>query len=159
MNQSVASLLKHLEAWTRTEIAGQRKLAERLVQQMEAVIEKSPADVASATRTLETELRDVPQRFAAKQRILSGLEGHWQIPASSMSLTSIAERAGAEGASLLELRQELRDASATVVNLNRKAGALLALHRGLYREIIETLLADEHGNPLEVEGSLVDASV
>jgi len=159
MKQSIASLVKHLEAWTRAEIVGQQKLADCLMKQMEAVAEQAPADVVAATQSLDRELGTVAKRLALKQRILAGFEEHWGVPASTMSLVSIAERVGAEGAPLLELRKELRDASATVVGLNRKASALLALHRGLYREIIETLLADEHGNPLEQAGSLVDASV
>lgn len=158
MKQSQASLLNHLEAWVRSEITQQEKLNELIDSQIDAIQTASSADFEQCTLAVDQALDAAPERHAQRDRILSGFEQLWGIPASAMTLRSIAARVGSEGARLLELREELRERSAAVLKQGRKAQALFNLHRSLFREVIETLLSDENGSPFDQEGALVDAS-
>ena len=158
MKQSQASLLNHLEAWVRTEIAQQEKLAELIDNQIAAIQNASSEEFEQCTLAVDQALNATPERHAQRDRILTGFERLWDVPASAMTLRSIAARVGQEGERLLALRDELRERSAVVLKQGRKAQALFNLHRSLFREVIETLLTDENGSPFDQEGALVDAS-
>ena len=70
---------------------------------------------------------------------------------------SIAERFGSNAERLLELRDQLEEVTRETQRLGRKVGALIGVHRRVTRDVLETLLTDENGNPMNDEGTLVDA--
>ena len=75
------------------------------------------------------------------------------------TLTSIAERCGPGAAQdLSRLGRDLREVTIRLARRQRRVAALIATHRRVTREVIEHVLADEHGrNPFEDRGVLVDA--
>ena len=153
------SLRNHLLGWARDEVAGQRRLLATLELQEEATIAHDVGRVDEHTAAIQAELGRAPGRAERRETLVQALAAHWNVPASVLTLTSIAERLGPEGESLLQVRSDLRDIAARVARQGRRLGRLLSVHRQLARETIEILLTDEQGNPLHDEGTLVDAEV
>jgi hypothetical protein len=82
------------------------------------------------------------------------------VPASALTLASLAEHArlgGAADAGLEGLREELRRSTAEVLKLGRRVSALARAHRTLSAEALEILLGGLERAGESVEGRLVDA--
>ncbi len=157
MTADLQSLLNHLVAGVREEtLAGERTL-ELLERQQHATIARDHAGRSAATRTLADHLATAPQRSARRERILARLAAAWGVPASVLTLSSVATRIGARAEPLLAERSQLRRVMAGVVRENKKTAALLLLHRRVVREVLDLFLTDEDGNPVESAGTLVDA--
>ncbi len=155
----LGSLRNHLLGWARDELASQERLSTILQLQEEATVAHDVTRVDEQTAAIQEELKRAPGRAQRRERLVRALATHWNVPASVLTLTSIAERLGPEGEAILQVRSDLRDSAARVAREGRRLGRLLAVHRQLARETIEILLTDEHGNPLHDEGTLVDAEV
>jgi len=155
----LGSLRNHLLGWARDELASQGRLAALLVLQEEAAVAHDVQQVEEQTAALKSELGRAPRRAERRGTVIRALAAHWNVPASQLTLTSIAERLGTEGEPLLQVRSDLREMAAQVARRGRRLARLLSVHRQLARETIELLLTDEQGNPLEDEGILVDAEV
>lgn len=157
MIEDLQSLLNHLVAGVREEILAGERTLELLECQQHAVIARDHAGLSAATRSLAEHLATAPQRSARRERVLARLGAAWGVPASVLTLSSVAERAGAGAEPLLAERSELRRVTAEVVRENKKTAALLLLHRRVVREVLDLFLTDEDGKPVEGEGTLVDA--
>ena len=75
----------------------------------------------------------------------------WGVAAETLTLTSIADRADAEGVAtsgLRQLREELRSAGALVLRKGRRIAAMARYHQGLLAEIMGVLLANPTGDAL-----------
>ena len=155
----LGSLRNHLLGWARDELSSQGRLSALLERQEEATVAHNVGQVEEHTAAIQAELGRAPRRAERREAVVQGLAKHWQVPASQLTLTSIAERLGTGGEPLLQVRSDLRDMAAKLARQGRRLGRLLAVHRQLARETIEILLTDEQGNPLHDEGTLVDAEV
>jgi len=155
--QDVQSLLNHLVAGVRKEIEMGERTLELLERQQHAAIARDHAELSAATRSLAEHLATAPQRSARRERVLARLGAAWAVPASVLTLRSVAERVGAGAEPLLAERSELRRVMAKIVRESKKTAALLLLHRRVVREVLDLFLTDEHGNPVEGEGTLVNA--
>jgi hypothetical protein len=148
-----------LEAVLREEVAGQRGLLELLRRQETAVVARTPESLAEVVAAIEGELSSAAARRLRREPIIQRMATLLAVAPSSVTLRSLAERLGADGRKLTELREELRETAARIVRQNRRVAALVGLHRRVNQEILELLLADETSNPLHGAGALVDAEV
>jgi hypothetical protein len=148
-----------LEASLRDELAGQSELLQLLRRQESAVVTRTPDELVELTSRIETALSTAAARRLRRAPILRALAELLQVAPSALTLRSIADRLGSDGARLLVLREELRDVSAHIVRQNRRIAAVVGLHRRINQEVIELVLAEAGSNPLERTGALVDAEV
>lgn len=156
---NVDTLINHLEANARDELAAQERFLELLDRQERAIVKACTADVARHGEELETESANASRRAGSRQRILKAISTTWNVPVSAMTLGSIAERAGARGRTLAELRKELRLKASEVIRKNRRVASVARMHQQVMREVIDMVFADENGGPLSenVPGNLIDA--
>jgi hypothetical protein len=155
---NMQSLLNRLEACVQEEIQARERTHELLVRQERAILDNRSQELAEATREIERELLCGVMRGARRAAVLAALEKHWGVPASAMTLGSIAERAGPGAERLLRLRADLRERSARVARQNRRVAALTRLHRRLIQDVLGALFQEESGAaPLAAAGTLVDA--
>lgn len=155
----LGSLRNHLLAWARDELASQERLAALLEAQEQATVAHDVRIVEEHTASIQAELGGAAGRAKRRETVVGALAAHWNVAATVLTLTSIAERLGPQGDVILEVRGDLRDTAARVARQVRRLGRLLSVHRQLARETIEILLTDEQGNPLHDAGTLVDAEV
>lgn len=148
-----------LEAILREELAGQREMLELLRRQESAVVARTPEALIAVTAEIEAAVSSASSRRVRREPVVRRLAELMQVAPSSVTLGSLVVRLGEEGARLAELREELRDVTARVVRQNRRVAALVGLHRRINQEVLELVLADEHSNPMQRAGALVDAEV
>lgn len=155
----LGSLRNHLLGWARDELASQERLSALLALQEEATVAHDVQAVEKHTAAIQVELGNAASRAKRRETVVQALATHWNVPASVLTLTSIAERLGPQAEAILLVRGDLRESAARVARQGRRLGRLLSVHRQLARETIEMLLTDEQGNPLHDEGTLIDAEV
>jgi len=160
--KNAQSLLNRLEAQVREDLDAQRRVQSILDALLGVVRSGSPAEITAHFGGLKREIESGSERAARRTALFQALAVQLGVPASMVTLSSIAERAGPAGEHLCELRVELRAAAALVVRTHRKLAATLRCQRRIMNDALAILLSDksgESGNPLIEEGTLVDASV
>ncbi len=148
-----------LEALLREDLASQRSMLALLRRQEAAVVARTPEDLVAVTSEIEVEVSSSAARRMRREPVVRRIAELLRVAPSALSLGSLAERLGADGARLLTLRDELREATTRVVRQNRRVAALVGLHRRINQEVLELVLADEDSNPMQRAGALVDAEV
>ena len=160
--ENLQSLMNHLESCMRDHVGAQNRMITLLEEQERCVLEERPAAVELATQALSAELRTVPERTARRDKILARFALAWGVAAGSLTLSSVADRFGAgesggDSGKLRELRDELREATAKCMRLNRRVSALVRLHRRVMLDVIDSLLSDEENDPMRETGTLLSA--
>lgn len=153
------TLLNHLEANLRDELAAQQSFMDLLEKQERAIVDGKTETVASISEELQAVSSNAARRAGTRQQILKAISTTWSVPISAMTLGSIAERAGVRGSRLTQLRGELRDKASQVIRKNRRVAAVARLHHQVVREVIDTIFTEESGSPMQDEaaGNLIDA--
>lgn len=155
--------VNRVDALLREELASQRRLGALLEEQRRAVVARTPDALEDVTGRLEQELASAAARRQRRDELLRRVARTLGVAPSALTLGSLVERLGADGARLGELRLELRGAAADVVRANRQVAAAVALHRRLNQEVIELCFAETGGasttSPLSGAGTLIDAEV
>jgi len=156
---NVETLMNHLEANAREELAAQDRFLAILDDQEQAILAGRSEGVLTASKSIETESAGSARRAASRKRLLKGISEAWRVPVDAMTLGSIAERAGARGAPLVDLRRDLRNKANEVALKNKRVASVARLHHHVIREVINTIFRDEEGGYLEGDaaGALIDA--
>lgn len=156
---NVDTLMNHLEANAREELAAQDSFLALLDEQEQAIIAGGAEGVQRVAKSIDTEAAGAARRAATRNRLVKGIAAAWQVPVSAMTFGSIAERAGARGERLTSLRNDLRDKANEVALKNRRLASVARLHHHVIREVINTIFRDEQGGFLDEEaaGTLIDA--
>ena len=156
---NVDTLINHLEANARDELAAQERFLVLLDGQEQAIVKANTEDATRFGTELENEASGASRRAVSRQRILKAISSVWNVPVSAMTLGSIAERAGNRGQRLAEIRKELRLKASEVIRKNRRVASVARMHQQVMREVIDMVFADENGGPLSenVPGNLIDA--
>ncbi|HVS10758.1 MAG TPA: hypothetical protein VMS76_12875 [Planctomycetota bacterium] len=154
---ALPALLRQLEALVQEEIAAQQRQLACLEAQARAVAAGAPAEILERTRALEVELRSGAPRAQRRGLLLRQLGGLWNVSPAALTLSSIVERAGAQGERLGRQRTEMRQNAGRVARLARRVTSAAALHQRLNAEILEELLGGEGGARLACAGALLDA--
>ena len=152
----VTSLLNRLSANLREEEAGQVAIIACLADQRSAIDSGRGDRVEDATRAIRESSAAASRRATQRARVLQALSKAWHVPADALTLRSIAERAGGNGRSLLELRDRVRVGAATVQQECRRIVSLARVHRGVVQEVLGALLGEENLQT-NAPGALVDA--
>ncbi len=153
------TLINHLEANAREELAAQDRFMTLLDEQERAIVSGRAEGVVQSSKSIEAESAQAARRAASRQQILKGISNAWQVPVTAMTLGSIAERAGAHGQRLADLRSELRSKTSDVIRKNRQVSAVARLHHHVIREVIGTIFSDDGSGFLDenASGNLIDA--
>ncbi|MBI5432619.1 MAG: flagellar export chaperone FlgN [Planctomycetes bacterium] len=155
--KELKTLLRRLEAHLQDEIAAQERTLALLADEQTALCGRDPALVLERTTALERELQGGVARARRRDEILTALGSLWGVPAATLTLTSIAERAGPEGERVLRMRGELRERSAKSVKLARRVGALARTHQRFFSDVLQALFGELGATDARVGGRLVDA--
>ena len=155
----VRSLVNHLEINTRDELAAQERMLDLLDEQERAIVAGRAEGLLETTRRIEEESNDSVRRAVSRNQILKNMAVSWKVPVEAMTLGSVAERAGDQGAKLSELRSALRKKTSEVIRKNRKIASVANMHRKVVREVIDTILFEGGEKPgdSDTAGSLLDA--
>lgn len=156
---NVDTLINHLEANIREELAAQDRLLMLLEEQEQAIIAGLSEGVSIASKALDSESAGAARRTVSRKRLVKGISEAWHVPSGAMTLGSIAERAGERGKRLSELRSDLREKANEVARKNRRVASVARLHHQVIREVINTIFRDDEGGYLDGEaaGTLIDA--
>lgn len=149
------NFINALEIWLGDEILGKARLVKALEAQEEALVDGKPEDITQATSVVGRELELEIERARRRELIFARLGSHWNVAPKTLTLGSIAERAGPSGARLDELRTELRTHVAEVLRRNRRIARLVHVHNSIVEETI-TALVGTHA-PEGATGALFDA--
>lgn len=157
----VQSLVNRLEAQARADLDAQSRVLAALEALGLAVRQGKPAEIETATALVKHELEAGRSLAARRAAVLESCAAHFGVPASMVTLASLAERIGPAAARLVELRAELRAAAACVVRMQRRLTASIRCQRRVISDALGVLLADggTGSDPLLERGTLVDARV
>lgn len=153
----VISLLRQLESYVQEEIGAQGRVLAALEAQGEALRSHEPARIDEATRALDREIEGQARRSERRAALVEGLAQAWGVAPSSLSLGSIVQRVGDESARLARQREELKRASGDVARQSRRNGMVARFHERLTSDVLQAVLVQADGLPLEQGGALVDA--
>ena len=166
MNGAARKWTNQLLVWARTELEEQRALMAALDEQERCVSGGDPDAISTASAALVERLEAELERRGRLTRIFERLAGEMGLPASVLTLGSVAERLGGGPAAtrpdplaqqLFDLRVELRAAVERVRDRAREVAAIAGMQRSVVRDVLSALLSDEHGNPVHTDGTLIDA--
>ena len=143
----------------REEVAAHERILELLTAQEDSV--RRPGDEAfqASTTALEAELGRTGQRTARRERALRDLASDFGVAQSAMTISSIVERLGDDGAILAQERDRLTEIAKEVQRRNRRVATLVRLHRQVTKELIQVVLGPMDGGDVLDGGSLIDAEV
>ena len=149
------NFINSLEVWLNDEITGKRRLVAALEAQERSLVDSKSEDITRATAVVARELEIEIERSRRREAIFARLGSIWNVAAGTLTLGSIADRAGASGARLDELREVLRTQVAEVLRRNRRIARLVHVHKSIVEETI-TALIGTHA-PEGATGALFDA--
>jgi hypothetical protein len=150
--RTVRALLNVLEHDAREETVAQKRRLALVERQEQAIRLNKPAELDAAVAEIERQLEAQGPRDLRRLQALVELSKHWGCDARAMTLGSVAERAGTDGAKLGVLRGELREATSAVLRENRRLSALVRMHRQIVEDVLAGVVAGAG-----TDGRLVDA--
>ncbi len=160
--KNVQSLLNRLEAQAHSDLEAQARMQTALGALANAVRTGKPAEVEAATAGLKAEIQTGRSLTARRTALLQVCADHFGVPASMVTLASLAERIGPSATRLRELRTDLRSAAAAVVRAQRRVAASIRCQRRVIGDALGILLTDSGRggiDPFAEQGTLVDARV
>ncbi|MCK6445890.1 MAG: flagellar export chaperone FlgN [Planctomycetes bacterium] len=155
--KELQTLVRHLEAHLQDELAAQERTLGLLEAEEHALRGRDPHLVFERTTALERELATGVGRARRREELLARLGALWRVPPATLTLSSIAERAGVEGERIRRLRGELRERVAKVVKLARRVATLARTHQRFFSDVLQSLFATIGAGDVRQNGSLLDA--
>lgn len=147
-------LLNALEAWLAEEVAGKERLVAELTAQ-ESALAKSDADaIIATTNRVAAEIEQEIERSRRRELIFSRLGAHWNVAPSALTLGSIVERTGANGARIAELRDRVRELATETLRRNRRIARIVHVHQSIVQETLAALVGSREA--LAETGALFD---
>jgi hypothetical protein len=83
-----------LEVWLVDEVAGKERLVRELERQEIALVRGTADEITGATQAIENEITAEIDRSRRREVIFARLGAHWNVAPGTLTLGSIAERAG-----------------------------------------------------------------
>lgn len=151
------ALWNHLCAWLRDETAAQEQRLTTLEELRASMSQRDPKVVDAMLEQIQQQDDTIRGREKRRQAIFEALGKHWQVNANVLTLRSIAERMGADGAELLEMRGVLATQLKAVTVASRGVSATAHMHRSVILDVLNVLFEGHAGDPLEEQGRLLDA--
>jgi hypothetical protein len=153
VNADAKSYIHRMEAWAQEESAAQQRLLDVLATQERAAESNDTEALIESTRRLERELSAEPHRARKREELRQGLGRVWKVAPRTLTLRSIAERAGTEGARLRRAADELEQRVHAVQQAGRRLSAVASLRRSILADLIRCLAGD--GSAERADGNLV----
>lgn len=150
MNRTVA--LRELEAWCQEELAGKQREESWLAQLERALIAEDGDQVVGLVEDLEKSRQACLGREPRMTQARKVLAAHLELPVEACTLGSLAERCGAEGERLKNLRGELRAQVHRVSLRTKRVGTLARQQRRFLSEVFVELFGVDPGDSLGAEG-------
>ncbi len=154
----VQPLLGRLEASVQEEIEAQRRLRALLADEARALRGSDLAELRAALERIGAEIDRRVARDARRKPLLAALARAFGVGRDTLTLGSIAERAGERGTRLARLREELRAAHADADAAARRAATLVRINRAALRDVVALLAGHAPDDPVPA-GGLLDARV
>lgn len=151
------ALHNHIIAWIRNEIASQDIRLASLQDLRESMSSRDPQMVEERLAKVQLEDGGTRARETKRKAIFEAFGKLWQINPNVLTLRSIAERMGDEGADLMALRSELSKTIKSVSDASRMVSATAHMHRAVILDVLNVLFDGNAGDPLEEQGRLLDA--
>ena len=151
------ALWNHLSAWIREETAAQEQRLASLEGLRESMAQRNPEVVDGILEGVQAQDKTSRSRETKRQAIFASLGKHWQVNPSLLTLRSIAERMGSQGAELMELRAQLAEKAKAVATASRMVSATAHMHRSVILDVLNVLFEGNAGDPMEEQGRLLDA--
>ncbi len=155
--KELVSTLRRLEAHLQDELAAQTRSRELLEVQRDALLGRDPALVYASNDALERDAKLGAERTRRRTEIVRRLASHWNVAPETLTLGSIAQRAGPEGERIQRLRAELRERTAATLKTARRVGSLARLHERFFADVLQLLLASVGAENPSRGGALLDA--
>ncbi len=149
--------LRQLEAYLQEEIGAQGRLIALLEEQERALLSHSRLAIESASHALQAQFAASSSRSRRREDLVARLAQSWGVAPQSLTLASIAERAGSDGERLARQRSELQRATRKAQRLARRTAAAARLHSRLSNEIVRACLGADTLSPKVDAGAVVDA--
>jgi hypothetical protein len=154
---SLTTLLRQLEAYVQEEIGAQTRLVALLEAQERALRVHDAAELLDTTSAIDAELEGSAQRGRRRRELFASLAGLWMVAPSSLTLSSIALRAGPDAQRLERQKDDLDRAARRVQRLARRSGLVARFHQRLTADVLQALLAAGEEERVDCGGRLVDA--
>ena len=157
---NVQALLIQMQSWMQQEIATQTRIAEALAQQEDAVRKGGTDDLARSSDALEEILSGHAGRERRRLDLIEAFGRAFGVAPATLTIGSIAQRAGSAGldtATVLILRDELRERVELVGDRARRLSTLAHYHGEVLTDILRLLGQVADGTETRTEGVLVDA--
>lgn len=151
------ALWNHLCAWIRDEIAAQECRLASLEELRASMSQRDPSVLEGILERVQEQDKTSRSRDSRRKLIFEGLGKHWQLSASMLTLRSIAERMGDEGAELMEMREQLTNKLKEVALASRAVSATAHMHRSVILDVLSVLFEGHGGDPMNEQGRLLDA--
>lgn len=149
------ALLVQTESWAQEELAAQTRYSELLEAQVEAVRNSSSDALLESIEQMDAEMEKRVGRERRRQALMKALAGEFGVDASTLTLTSIVERARLAGlnASRLEVaRGKVRDAASRALRAGRRLATLVRYHQGVFQELLALITPREAGTQANESG-------
>jgi hypothetical protein len=151
------ALWNHLSAWIRDELAAQDARLNTLEELRASMSQRNPEALDQILQTVQEQDKTSRSRETRRKTVFEGLGKHWQISPNVLTLRSIADRMGASGKELLELRGQLQEKVKSVSVAGRMVNATARMHRSVIVDVFDILFEGSGGDPMEEQGRLLDA--
>ena len=156
---NLATSLIHLQAWLQAETAGQRKLLEVLERLEAAALAGASDELLASGGQVEDALEANIGRDVRRRDLMDGFAREFGVPAATLSVSSVLERAREAGESvdkLTDMRTELRTAAQDVTCQAKRLSMLAGHHRAVLHELLMILGTSSENDEARRAGVLVD---
>jgi hypothetical protein len=152
--------LIHLQAWAQAEISAQSQLLEVLKAMEKAVRSGRAEQLEESGADLENSMLGNRQREGKRSSLMLSMARHYGVPAGTLSLSSVIERAQAEGhvtEPLASLRDRLRARVQEVAQSSHLLTVMAKHHQGVLGDLMKIIGASSAEEQSRNNGVLMDA--
>lgn len=147
--------LRQAEAWAQEELGAQLRLLEALRAHSDSLAANDAAAIEQTLEDLRGALCGESRRTARRAEWLRALGAAWGVDPQTLTLRSVAERAGPDGQRLAKLRDDLERTATDVVAAARRIALLARQQRAVVTEILSVLTGVDLTQERDSRGSLV----
>jgi len=147
--------MRKAEAWAQEELGTHLRLRQALVAHEESLVGTDSELIESTLEAVRAAGCDDLPRSRRRAEWLRGLGQAWQVEPSTLTLRSVAERAGDGGARLDDLRAELDSVARQVVDSARRVSLLARQQRAVVGEILSVFTGVDPTSENDTRGTLI----
>jgi len=147
--------LRKAESWAQEEQGAQLRLLAALREHETTLSGNDPLEIERTLGLVRDAIADENLRANRRAEWLGGLGEAWGVEPLTLTLRSVVERAGADGALLERLRAELEDVTRQVVEGARRVSLIARQQRAVVGEILSCFTGVDPTDEGDMRGALV----